>query len=196
MVSRWKEERQSLGDLYRTEQKCESQTKIQGLLLNIQTKEISVSFPAFSHVSWIQVIVEEIDGLFDILIDGNKLIGSHPPETLVLLEKSKKLSIWQTIKLSMALLSPQWFWRLCKLWQTALSLFSLWSQCKQHSSLLFLVPQAACSKINSPLETGSAKPFPKFTLNPNPLTTWKERASGRKRQSDVSSCRKETRRRK
>lgn len=38
---------------------------------------------------------------------ANELIGSHHPEMLVLFENSKKLSIGETIKLIMVLLSPQ-----------------------------------------------------------------------------------------
>ena len=135
--------------------------------------------------------IEEADEIFDILIYANKLIGSHHTEIHVLFEKRRKLSIWETIKLSMELFSPQWFWRIYTLWQTHLLLeLSVYApSCHSAISIHHCSSRChgtACPKSNSALGPGSAKPFSKFAVSPNRLTMWKDRVSGEKRWGRMS----------
>lgn len=87
-----------------------------------------------------------------------QIIGCYHPEMLALLENMKKLSIWETTKLIVSLLSSERFWRTCMLWQTvffarAVSLLPFWSP-EEFIACNGSSIHAAGSKISSTLGLG------------------------------------------
>lgn len=101
---------------------------------------------------------------------------------LVLLQNSKKLPIWENIKLSRALVCPQWFWGMHTLWQQ-LFCWSLLISSPGHVAsgvhcCCSRFHSAAWSKMNSTLGPGLAK------ISPNLLSTQDLLQSGKMEEWD------------